>query len=249
MGQVMVVTSGKGGTGKTTLCAGLAAGLAQLDQQVLCIDADIGLRNLDLSLGMADAATVPFTEALGGGTPLSAAPRHPLLPRLALLTAPVRTAPVDGAAFRALLAQARESFDWILIDAPAGIGEGFRLSSAYADRALVVATADPASLRDAGRAAQLLRRPGTPPLPAQVAVNRVSRKLFRQMGATVDDVMDQIGLPLAGLVPEDPCVVLAAAAGVPLLQYETHNTRGAAAALRRMARRLMGQSVPLMRIR
>ena len=160
MGQVMVVTSGKGGTGKTTLCAGLAAGLAQLDQQVLCIDADIGLRNLDLSLGMADAATVPFTEALGGGMPLSAAPRHPLLPRLALLTAPVRTAPVDAAAFRALLAQARESFDWILIDAPAGIGEGFRLSSAYADRALVVATADPASLRDAGRAAQLLRRPG-----------------------------------------------------------------------------------------
>lgn len=244
MGQVIVVTSGKGGTGKTTLCAGLGSALSQRKQKVLCIDADIGLRNLDLALGMADTATVAFTEVLADRIPLERAPTHPALPSLQLLTSPTAESEIHSEGFRQMLCQARTCYDWILIDAPAGIGSGFHLSAAYADRALVVATADPASLRDAGRAAQLLRQLGLP--QQHLAVNRVSRKLFHKIGSTIDDMMDQIGLPLLGLVPEDPKVVLAAVTGTALLHY---TDRGAAAAMHNMARRLLFESVPLMRIR
>ena len=244
MGQVMVVTSGKGGTGKTSLCAGIASCLSQMQQKVLCIDADIGLRNLDLALGMADSATVPFTEITEGRATLDAAPHHPKLPQLSLLTAPAEYTGIDSAAFQQLLQQAGERYDWVLIDAPAGIGDGFRLAASYADRALVVAMADPASLRDAARAAQMLRQLGVK--RAHLAVNRISKKLYRKIGATVDDVMDQVGLPLLGLVPEDANVVLAAVSGVPLVCY---TERGAVVACRHLAQRLMDERVPLMRIR
>ena len=243
MGQVLVVTSGKGGTGKTTLCAGIASSLAKRGQQVLCIDGDIGLRNLDIALGMSDTATVSFIDVIEGRCALEDAPRHRAMTGLALLTAPVSAGDAACEGFDRLLRQARLQFSWVLIDAPAGIGSGFELATAFADRALVVSGADPASLRDAGRAAQLLR-----PTVQQIhlVVNRISRRLFRQIGATVDDMMDQIGLPLLGLVPEDPNVVLAAVSGVPLVQY---TARGAAVAVDHIARRLMDEKVALMRIR
>ena len=243
MGQVLVVTSGKGGTGKTTLCAGIASSLARRGQQVLCIDGDIGLRNLDIALGMSDTATVSFIDVIEGRCALEDAPRHRAMTGLVLLTAPVSAGDAACEGVDRMLRQARLQFDWVLIDAPAGIGSGFELATAFADRALVVSGADPASLRDAGRAAQLLR-----PTVQQIhlVVNRISRRLFRQIGATVDDMMDQIGLPLLGLVPEDPNVVLAAVSGVPLVQY---TARGAAVAVDHIARRLMDEKVALMRIR
>ena len=243
MGQVLVVTSGKGGTGKTTLCAGIASSLAKRGQQVLCIDGDIGLRNLDIALGMSDTATVSFIDVIEGRCALEDAPRHRAMTGLVLLTAPVSAGDAACEGFDRMLRQARLQFGWVLIDAPAGIGSGFELATAFADRALVVSGADPASLRDAGRAAQLLR-----PTVQQIhlVVNRISRRLFRQIGATVDDMMDQIGLPLLGLVPEDPNVVLAAVSGVPLVQY---TARGAAVAVDHIARRLMDEKVALMRIR
>ena len=243
MGQVLVVTSGKGGTGKTTLCAGIASSLARRGQQVLCIDADIGLRNLDIALGMSDTATVSFIDVIEGRCALEDAPRHRAMTGLVLLTAPVSAGDAACEGFDRMLRQARLQFGWVLIDAPAGIGSGFELATAFADRALVVSGADPASLRDAGRAAQLLR-----PTVQQIhlVVNRISRRLFRQIGATVDDMMDQIGLPLLGLVPEDPNVVLAAVSGMSLVQY---TARGAAVAVDHIARRLMDEKVALMRIR
>ena len=244
MGQVLVVTSAKGGTGKTTLCAGIAAALSQLGKTVLCIDADIGLRNLDLALGMADIATVAFSEVMLERMPLERAPAHPELPGLQLLTAPASAEPIDEDAFGQLLDRARGAYDWVLVDAPAGIGGGFRLSACHADRALVVSTADPASLRDAGRAAQLLQQIGL--TKSHLAVNRVNRRLFQKLGTTIDDMMDQIGLPLLGLVPEDPNVVLAAVSGKALLCYTSRN---AAIAMKNMARRLMYETVPLMRLR
>lgn len=243
MGQILVVTSGKGGTGKTTLCAGIASCLSQLSQRVLCIDTDVGLRNLDLALGMADIATVPFTEVTSGHISLDDVPMQPKLPGLSLLTAPMTDA-VEDAAFAQMLAQARSQFDWVLLDAPAGIGNGFQRAARYADRALTVALADPASLRDAGCAAQLLRQMGV--LQIQLVVNRVSRKLYKQLGTTIDDVMDQVGLPLLGMVPEDTDVVLAAVAGKPLVEF---TKGGAAEGCRRIARRLLNEKVPLMRIR
>ena len=127
MGVTVSVISGKGGTGKTTLCAGIAACLAAEGKRVLCIDADIGLRNLDIALGMAEQPAVAFTDVTQGFCKLSDAAEHPALPGLFLLTAPVREqdALVEQQRFGALLREAREAFDWVLIDAAAGIGTSF----------------------------------------------------------------------------------------------------------------------------
>ena len=162
MGVTVSVISGKGGTGKTTLCAGIAACLAAEGKRVLCIDADIGLRNLDIALGMAEQPAVAFTDVTQGFCKLSDAAEHPALPGLFLLTAPVREqdALVEQQRFGALLREAREAFDWVLIDAAAGIGTSFRLATQFADRCIVAATPDPASLRDAACAADALALEG-----------------------------------------------------------------------------------------
>lgn len=246
MGQVLTVISGKGGTGKTSLCAGIASCLAAEGSRVLAIDCDVGLRNLDISLGMSAMAVLPFTSIMDGSYDLSAAANSPDIPGLSLLTAPITQEPEELSRedFGALLDRAREEFDWCLIDAPAGVGAGFRLAASHADQALVVATADPASLRDAAHAAQLLELEGVGQM--HLAVNRVSGKLFERMRATVDDVMDEVGLPLIGIVPEDSNVTLAAAADQPLILY---TGKGAAVACLHIARRLNGKKVPLMRLR
>ena len=159
---------------------------------------------------------------------------------LRLLTAPVGVSAeeIDADAFAAALERCRESFDWCLLDAPAGIGAGFRLACNAADEAIVVTGADAAAMRDGARAAQLLPEG----LPAKVLVNRVSRPMYRRMQKTVDDVMDAVGLPLLGIVPEDSAVPLAAAHGLPLVLEQA---KGASAACLRIARRLKGIRTPL----
>lgn len=245
VGNVIVMTSGKGGTGKTALTGGLGTALALLGRKVLCIDADVGLRNLDITLGMSDAALMDFSDVISGRCELHrAVAPHPTVTNLYLLTAPL-TLPEDfsgESGFRSLLKQAREQYDEILIDAPAGVGEGFRLAVCDADRALVVATSDPSSLRDAGRVVY-----GLSELPTvHLVVNRVRGRILRRLGTTIDDAMDAVGLPLLGLVPEDMQVILAAGSGKALLGV---SERGAAQAYQNIARRLLGENVPLMRIR
>ena len=243
LGQVLSVVSGKGGTGKTSVCAGVASCLAAEGKRVLAIDADVGLRNLDISLGMSDMAVLPFSSVMRGEYGLDKASRHPDIDGLSLLTAPVteEAESLEPALFGAMLEAAREQFDFIFIDAPAGIGAGFRLATRFADGAIVVSGSDPASLRDAARAAELL--PET--AEARLVVNRVSSRLYARMNATVDDVMDGVGLPLLGIVPEDGSVTLASAQGVPLILY---TGRGAACACLHIARRLLGKKVKLMRL-
>ena len=143
--QVLAVISGKGGTGKTSLCAGIASCLAMDGLRVLCIDLDVGLRNLDIALGMQDGAVLPFTALRRGEYSLQQATQHPTLANLFLLTAPVTEDPetIDADAFGRLLDAARDAFDWILLDAPAGVGALFRMATRYADEAAVVALADP----------------------------------------------------------------------------------------------------------
>lgn len=247
MGQVIAVISGKGGTGKTSLTAGVASCLAAEGQKVLCIDCDMGLRNLDLSLGLADEATVAFTDVMDGLYALEDAVTHPRIPGLDLLTAPVTKLPedVDQEAFGRFLEEARTQYDWCLIDAPAGVGVGFQLATRYADELVVVAVADPASMRDAARAADLIELQDRPDRPMRLVVNRVSRRMYRKLRATVDDVMDGVGLPLLGIVPDDVSVTLAAAASEPLILY---TSRGAAVACLHIARRLCGRRAALLRL-
>ena len=242
MGEVIAVVSGKGGTGKTSVCAGLATALAESGETVLCIDCDIGLRNLDISLGLAQMDALSFLEVCRGEYTLEQAAIHPDYPKLRFLTAPMNCQPqdIDGKAFSQLLRQARNTCSYILLDAPAGIDAGFHLAAKYADRVLLVTGADPASVRDAARAGELLELMGKPEV--RLVVNRINPKMVSAMKLTVDDVMDQSGLPLIGIVPEDPQVTLRAAFEKPLLKC---TRKGAAAACVRIAKRIQGLPVPI----
>ena len=243
-GTAIVIASGKGGTGKTSLTGGVAACLARLGRKVLCIDMDIGLRNLDISLGMTDRALMDFSDVVEGRCPLSrAAVSHPDLPDLHLLTAPTRVSPgVTPQGVAALLNTARALYDYILLDAPAGLDIGFQLACCAADRAIVVATSDASSLRDAQRTVGELGHIHQ----VHLVMNRVQPKLLRQMRTTIDDAMDTAGLPLLGVVPEDKQVILAANTGRPVILT---SRRGAANAYLNIAKRLNGQRAPIMRIR
>lgn len=242
MGETIAVLSGKGGTGKTSVCAGVATALARDGKKVLCIDCDMGLQNLDISLGMSDSGALSFLDVCQGGYELSQAAQHPQFQSLYFLTAPVyhRAKSVDLSAFRAMVRRAKGEFDYVLLDAPAGIDSGFELAAKFADRVMLVTQSDPAAVRDAARAGQRLEAMGKKDV--RLVVNRVNARLYASMDITIDDVMDTAGLPLVGVVPEDRNVTLAAAFGKPLILY---TKRGAARACRAIAQRLQGISVPL----
>jgi len=242
VGELIAILSGKGGTGKTSVCAGLATALAQQKKQVLCIDCDVGLRNLDIALGLSDVSALSFLDICQGNYSLEMAAEHPVYPRLRFLTAPVNCSAdqISPESFGAMLDTARQKFDYVLMDAPAGIEAGFSLTAQYADRIFLVTGPDPASIRDAARAAEVLELMGKENV--RLIVNRISKKIAAALGLTVDDIMDRAGLPLMGLVPEDPDVTLAAAFRQPLLGY---TKKGAGAACRRIAKRLQGYSVSI----
>ena len=242
MGVTIAVVSGKGGTGKTSVCAGVAIAMAQSGLRVLCVDCDVGLRNLDIPLGLSDTAALSFLDVCSGGYALEQLPAHPQFSGLYFLTAPMNRSAeeIDAEAFGSMVRDARDKYDYVFLDAPAGVDAGFRLAAAKADRVLLVTLSDPAAVRDAGRTGQVLELMGKENV--RLIVNRINPKLVSNMDLTVDDVMDNAGLPLLGIVPEDPNVTLAAAFGKPLLTY---TKKGAAAACRRIASRLQGMPVKI----
>ena len=253
MGEVIAVASGKGGTGKTSVLAGVAACLAAMGRRVLCLDADVGLRNLDIALGFSDGVVADFSDVLACRYSLSQAVlAHPEISGLYLLAAPQgvsfgasdQSAPSPYEGFSAMVEEAKNEFDHVLIDCPAGLGGGVRAAAVGADRGIVVTTADPASLRDAQQTVALLGEMGVS--QRHLVVNRVQPRLLRRMKLNLDDVMDTVSLPLLGVVPEDSQVILAASRGKALVLAG----RGrAAVACLHIAQRLTGMRVPLMRIR
>lgn len=244
MATTIMVTSGKGGTGKTSLTAAVASCLAALGHRVLCIDLDIGLRNLDIALGLSDRALMDFSDVMARRCSLlSAVVEHPDVRGLYLLTAPMSLDNPDPVRFRQVVEDARDLFDFIFMDSPAGLGDGFQLAMVAADRAVVVSATDPAALRDAQRAvSELACRVDE----LHLVMNRVQPKLMGKLRTSIDYAMDTAGLPLLGVVPEDPSVMAAAVTGVPLILM---TYKGAAPAYLNIARRLLGQRVPLLRIR
>lgn len=246
-GECIAVVSGKGGTGKTSFTAGVGSALAMSGNRVLCLDCDVGLRNLDLSLGLSDRALMDFSDVARGRCGLSdAVVEHPRLPNLYLLTAParVRGRPVSNEEMAALMDAVSREFDFCLLDAPAGLGSGFSLATCAASRCVVVTTTDASSLRDAQHTVMELDR--FPRGCLHLVVNRVRGRLLRHMHATIDDAIDTAGLPLLGIVPEDDRLVLAQNLGVPLLLSDSNL---AAVAYRNIANRILGKRVPLMRIK
>lgn len=244
MGVSIVITSGKGGTGKTTLLSGVASCLAAMNYRVLCLDMDIGLRNLDLMLGMTDRVMMDFSDVIHERCSLEeAVAEHPDIKNLFLLTSPLsaRATHFEREDLIALIGQIKESFDFCFIDCPAGIDAGFELACCGADRAIVVSTTDPISLRDAQQAVMQLRHQ---PIPIHLVVNRMSKRLLRKLHTTIDDAMDTAGLPLLGIVPEDDRVPIFTGLGKPVI---LHERRGAATGYYNIARRLVGIRVPLHR--
>ena len=177
MGSVVAVLSGKGGTGKTSVCAGISLALARSGLRVLCVDCDVGLRNLDISLGLSDCGALSFQDVSEGGYTLEQAAVHPACPSLRFLTAPMnrRADQIDSEAFFGMLRRARTMFDYIFLDAPAGVDALFRLTSAAADRCIVVTGSGPAAVRDAARVGELLELAGK--MDVRLVVNRVDKTM------------------------------------------------------------------------
>ena len=203
----------------------------------------MGLRNLDISLGLSQEPALCFTDVMNGTYPLEKATAHPGFPNLYFLTAPTnrRVEQIDDEAFRAMIRSARGKFDYILLDAPAGVEGGFRLAASAADRFLIVTGSGPAAVRDATRVGQLLELAGKSDV--RLLVNRVDKMMLSILDQTIDDVMDAAGLPLIGVILEDPDVPMAAANGLSLLRY---NKRSATVkSFQRIAKRIQGYPEPI----
>lgn len=245
MGKIIAVVSGKGGTGKTSFTANTGLALASLGQHVLCMDCDITLRNLDLALGLSDRALMDFSDVLAARCTLEqAAVTHEQYPTLDLLTAPMADKPLALTVrqLAALAREIRERYDWCLMDAPAGLGQGFKMAACMADQVIVVTTTDISAMRDAQRTAMELS--AFPANAMHLVVGRVSRKTLRALHTTIDDAIDTAGLPLLGVIPEDEDVPYCLNRGLVLRDRNYY----AARAYENIAKRIMGRKVPLMKI-
>jgi len=243
LGSAVVFTSGKGGTGKTTCAAAVASFLARQGHRTVCLDCDIGLRNLDLMLGLSDAAPWDFSDVIDGRISLEeAVVPHPAVDNLFFLAAPSDLSPEDISlpAMKELVSRLAEAYDFCIVDSPAGLGPGFRLAACGCASAAVVATGDASSLRDGQKTVAELRGLGMEDV--RLIVNRLSPRMLRRTRATVDDIIDAVGARLLGLVSEDESVGLAANLGTPLILY---GAKYAFDQFSRIARRLAGEKVPL----
>jgi septum site-determining protein MinD len=243
--RVITVTSGKGGVGKTTATANLAVALASLGRHVVCIDADIGLRNLDLILGLENRIVHDIVDVVEGRCKLRQAMiRHKLVPDLWLIPAAQtrdKTA-VSPTQMLEIVKELRPDFHFVLIDSPAGIERGFRNAIAPADEVLIVTNPEVSAVRDADRIIGMVEADQRK-LPVRLIINRVKPEMV-QRGEMLspDDVIDILSVNLIGIVPEDDSVLIAGNQGTP-----DPNSR-AGQAFRNIARRLMGEEVPFMRL-
>jgi len=243
MGKIIAVSSGKGGTGKTTVTAALSSCLAVLGYKTLALDFDAELRNLDLSLAMSDFTVMDVMDVINGHLDImDACTESPQIPNLYFLAAPSTSLPkdIDEAAVVSMFDDIRENFDYCLIDVPAGLGRGFQLAHSNVDMSIIVSTGDVASLRDANITADRVREMGITEL--RLIVNRVLPKNFKKVKTTIDDMIDTVGVQLLGIALEDNNVFLALSAHTPLVLYKK---RLSAYDLLDAARRLTGSDIPL----
>lgn len=246
MRKIILVASGKGGTGKTSLTASVGTALAGLGKKVLVVDGDCGLRNLDLVLGMSELAVFTFADVARGTVPLSrAAAAHPVTSGLYLLTAPADPPDLTASQMRSLAEQTeQDGYDYVIIDGPAGLPAELSLYAQIATQGIVVTMPDPASIRGAERVARRMEEECI--MRIRLVVNRVRPRLVRYgVAANIDDAIDTSGLQLLGLIPEDEDVIACAGSGKSVVRYKKS---GAAQAYRNIARRLEGERLPLMRL-
>ncbi len=243
--KVVTIASGKGGVGKTTSVANIAVALAMQGQKVTCIDGDIGLRNLDVVLGLENRIVYDLVDVIEGRCRLRQAMiRDKRLPELYLIPAAqtrdkTAVSPTDMVR---LCDELRPEVDWILIDSPAGIERGFKNAIAPADRVLVMTNPEISAVRDADRVIGLLDAEGKG--PAALIINRLDLNMVKRGDMlSVEDVLDLLAIELIGIVPEDENVIVASNKGQPLA-LDPKNKAGMA--FQNIARRLMGEKVPFL---
>jgi septum site-determining protein MinD len=242
-GQVVTITSGKGGVGKTTATANLGVALARRGVRVACIDADIGLRNLDVVLGLENRIVYDLVDVIEGRARLrQALIKDKRLPELQLLPAAQKrdkTAVTDKQMIK-LCDDLRKEFDFVLIDSPAGIEGGFKYSVAPSDQVIVVVTPEVSSVRDADRVIGLVEAMEKP--APRLIINRMRAAMVKrgEMLATAD-VLEILSIELLGIVPEDEAIITSTNKGHPVA-LEDHSPAGSA--FTRIARRMTGEDVP-----
>lgn len=238
--MISVVTSGKGGAGKSTVSAGLGCALARLGRRVLLVDGDAGLRSLDVMLGVAGTAVYDMADIFAGNCPpVRALYPSPICPNVFVLPAPVCLEQLATPEEMARLCRGfSHHYDEVIIDCPAGIGKGFETAVAGADRAFVVTTPDMVCARDAQIISGLLREKQ---IPTRLIINRLRpMPILHGKMPDIDEVIDTAGVQLIGVLPEDEEVSIANAYGKPL-PVDSY----AAECFANIAKRYLGEDIPL----
>ncbi|OUM97102.1 MAG: septum site-determining protein MinD [Paenibacillaceae bacterium ZCTH02-B3] len=246
MGEAIVVTSGKGGVGKTTTTANLGTALAMLGKKVCLVDTDIGLRNLDVVMGLENRVIYDLIDVAEGRCRLGQAlVKDKRFEDLLYMLPAAQTKDkndITPEQVKAIVEELKPDFDYVIIDCPAGIEQGFRNAVAGADKAIVVTTPENAAVRDADRVIGLLEktRIGSPKL----LINRIRPSLLKRGEILdVDEVCQVLAIDLIGIVPDDETVIKHANQGEPIVMNPQSR---AAIAYRNVARRILGETVPLM---
>ncbi len=242
--RVITITSGKGGVGKTTTTANLGTALAIQGKKVAVVDSDIGLRNLDAVLGLENRIVYDLVDVVEGQCRLrQALIKDKRLPEFYLLPAAQTRDKnaVNSIQMEQLCQQLRQEFDFVLIDSPAGIEQGFRNAIVGADEIIIVANPEMASVRDADRIIGLVEAAGKP--EPRLILNRLRAEMVRR-GDMMDvaDVLEVLGIDLVGIVPEDELIIVAINKGEPIV-YEKRSRAGSA--YLNAAQRIIGKEVPL----
>lgn len=247
-GRVMVVTSGKGGVGKTTTTANVGGGLARMGHKVVLVDTDIGLRNLDLLMGLENRIVYNIVDVVESRCKLSQALiKDKRMPNLSLLPAAQTRdkSALNEEQMRTVMEQLVEDFDFILVDSPAGIEQGFQNATAGATEAIVVCTPEMSSVRDADRIIGLLEAKEEI-TNYKLIVNRVRPGMIKNNDMMdVDDVLEILSIKLLGVIPEDQDIIISTNKGEPIVNTEDSL---AGQAYRNIARRVAGEDVPFLNL-
>ena len=247
MSEVIVITSGKGGVGKTTTVANIGTGLAMLGKKVAVVDTDIGLRNLDVVLGLENRIVYNLVDVVNGSCRLRQAlirdKRHPELYLLPSAQTKDKTA-VSPEQMIKLTQELREEFDYVLLDCPAGIEQGFKNALAGADKAIVVTTPEVSAIRDADRIIGLLEAGDIRDI--RLIINRLPPDMIaRGDMMSVDDVLEILAVDLLGTILDDEQIVVATNQGEPLSGKNSQ----AEEEYQNICKRILGEDIPFVTIR
>ncbi|WP_026485709.1 septum site-determining protein MinD [Caldanaerobius polysaccharolyticus] len=247
MGEVIVITSGKGGVGKTTATANIGTGLALSGKRVALVDTDIGLRNLDVVMGLENRIVYDIVDVVEGTCKLKQAlikdKRFDGLYLLPAAQTKDKTA-VNPDQMRRLTGELRSEFDYVLIDCPAGIEQGFKNAIAGADRAIVVTTPEVSAIRDADRIIGLLLASEINDI--KLIINRIKMDMVKRGDMmSIDDMVEILAVDLIGVVPDDEKIVVSTNKGEPII---TDERSLASQAFKNITRRIMGENVPLLNL-